>query len=142
MILPDVNLLVYAYNSTAPEHVRAKEWWEDALNHDDPIGLAWPVMLGFIRILTSPQILRKPLHHHEVMDVIESWLSLDHVMSVVPGVEHLRIVRALFDKTQVAGNLTFDTHLAALAIENDADLHSNDADFSRFPRLRWYNPLA
>jgi predicted nucleic acid-binding protein len=41
----------------------------------------------------------------------------------------------------VGGNLTTDTHLAALAIEHQGELHSNDADFGRFPGLRWRNPL-
>ncbi|MEK6608622.1 MAG: hypothetical protein AABZ30_13260, partial [Myxococcota bacterium] len=42
----------------------------------------------------------------------------------------------------VGGALTTDTHLAALAIEHQCELHSNDADFHRFPGLRWRNPLA
>jgi predicted nucleic acid-binding protein len=63
------------------------------------------------------------------------------VQPLEPGPRHLSIVRALFAATNVAGRLTTDTHLAALAIEHQCELHSNDSDFERFPGLRWRNPL-
>jgi predicted nucleic acid-binding protein len=47
----------------------------------------------------------------------------------------------LLERLGTAGNLTADAHLAALAIEYQAELHSTDADFSRFSGLRWRNPL-
>ena len=34
-----------------------------------------------------------------------------------------------------------DAYLAALAIDYQAELHSCDTDFIRFPGLRWKNPL-
>ena len=38
-------------------------------------------------------------------------------------------------------HLVPDAHLAALAIEHGLVLCSADADFARFPGLRWHNPL-
>jgi hypothetical protein len=64
-------------------------------------------------------------------------VSSDHVLTLDPGPRHLKIVEALFAATGVAANLTTDTHLAALAIEYQCELHSNEADFGRFPGLRW-----
>jgi len=61
---------------------------------------------------------------------------------VEPGPRHFELLMELFRATNVAGPLTTDTHLAALAIEHQAELHSNDSDFARFPGLRWRNPLA
>ncbi len=40
-----------------------------------------------------------------------------------------------------SGLLISDAVLASYAIENRAVLHTNDADFSRFPALSWRNPL-
>jgi predicted nucleic acid-binding protein len=73
---------------------------------------------------------------------VRGWLALPEVRVVEPGPRHLDIVEDLLRATGVAGSLTTDTHLAALAIEHQADLCSNDHDFGRFPGLRWVNPLA
>jgi predicted nucleic acid-binding protein len=53
-----------------------------------------------------------------------------------------RILAEIMHASRASGRLTTDAHLAAMAIENQAELHSNDADFSRFPGLRWINPLS
>jgi predicted nucleic acid-binding protein len=61
---------------------------------------------------------------------------------VTPGEHHAEILFDLLLEVGVAGNLTNDAHLAALAIEYQAELVSTDTDFARFPGLRWFNPLA
>ena len=61
MIIPDVNLLVYAHNRAAVGHERARAWWEDLVDREQPIGLAWAVMLGFVRLVTHPSVLVRPL---------------------------------------------------------------------------------
>ena len=61
MILPDLNLLVHAYNSDSPRHQTARAWWEGAMNGAAPLGLAWAVILGYVRITTHPTILERPL---------------------------------------------------------------------------------
>ena len=49
MIISDLNLLVYAHNQSDERHTAAREWWEAALNGDEPVGLAWVTLLGFVR---------------------------------------------------------------------------------------------
>ncbi|MBI5546823.1 MAG: type II toxin-antitoxin system VapC family toxin [Deltaproteobacteria bacterium] len=142
MILPDINLLVYAHNEAAPQHALAREWWEELHGRSQPIALPWAVALGFVRLVTHPRILVEPLTPAQALDRVDSWLGCDHVQVIDPGERHLAIVRRLFEATGVGGALTTDTHLAALAIEHQCELHSNDCDFSRFPGLRWRNPLA
>ena len=61
---------------------------------------------------------------------------------VQPGPQHLEIAFALLRHVGVAANLTTDAQIAALAIEHQGEVHSNDAEFGRFPRLRWVNPIA
>lgn len=141
MIIPDVNLLVYAHNESAQQHDRARQWWEDLMTRQQPIGLPWAVALGFVRLVTHSSVLMSPLSPLSALSRVRSWLEQPEVRIVEPGPRHLAIVEELFRSTGVAGNLTTDTHLAALAIEHQADLCSNDTDFGRFPGLRWVNPL-
>lgn len=141
MIIPDVNLLIYAYNEAAPRHVDARAWWETLLSNPNRVGLPWAVIFGFVRLVTHPRVLTDPLHPSTALDHVEAWLARADVQIVEPGPRHLSIVRNLFEATGVAASLTTDTHIAALAIEHQCELHSNDADFARFPGLRWRNPL-
>lgn len=142
MIVIDVNLLVYAHNRAAPLHDRARAWWTELINQQRRVGLAWAVAFGFVRLVTHPAVLTNPLTPLEATTRVMSWLEQPEVRIIEPGPRHLSIVKDLFRTTGVGGNLTTDTHLAAIAIELQAELHSNDSDFGRFPGLRWVNPLA
>ena len=106
------------------------------------IGLAWVVALGFIRVTTNRQILVNPLSAKTACAHVQAWLAQPYVSIVHPGDRHAGILFGLFDRLGTAGNLTTDAHLAALAIEHQAELHSTDSDFSRFAGLRWTNPVA
>lgn len=141
MILPDVNLLVYAYNEAAPQHDAARDWFENLMSREHPVALTWAVVLGFVRLVTHQAVLAAPLAPADALDRVEEWLARDHVQLIEPGPRHVKILRDLFDALGVAGPLTTDAHLAALAIEHQCDLASNDVDFGRFPGLRWRNPL-
>lgn len=142
MIIPDLNLLVYAYNELAPLHGKARAFWEQALSRDQPVGVPWVVALGFVRLTTHPRVLAEPLSPSDALARVEAWFSRPAVRILEPGPRHLVILRRLLEATGVAASLTTDTHLAALAIEYQAELLSNDSDFGRFPGLRWRNPLA
>ena len=142
MIIPDINLLVYAHNDLAPHHTRAKEWWEGLLNGPSPVGLPWITIGGFIRLMTHPRILATPLDVPSTLSHVRSWLDQPPVRIVHPGSRFAEIFFGYLSPLGTAGNLTTDAQLAALAVEHQAELHSNDADFLRFPGLRWTNPLA
>jgi uncharacterized protein len=142
MLIPDVNLLVYAYDADAPHHALAREWWEGALSGERAVGLPWLVTLGFIRIMTHRRVLRKPMEAKDCVKAVRSWLDQPRVQILTPGEQHGNILFALLTTLGTAGDLTTDAHLAALAIEYKAELVSNDADFARFQGLRWFNPLG
>ena len=142
MIVPDVNLLLYAVDSGSPRHEPARGWWETALRGPEPVGVPWVTILAFLRLTTNPRVFARPLKPAQAFDVIEAWTMQPHVVPIEPTLRHLRIVRGLLDTAGTAGNLVTDAHLAALAIEHGATLCSADADFSRFPGLRWSNPLT
>lgn len=142
MILPDLNLLVYAHNEAAPLHGAARQWWEETVNAEQRIGVPWAVAIGFIRLVTHSSVLHEPRRPLDALAIVRGWFALPGVEPLDPGPRHLEIVEGLFRASGVGGALTTDTHLAALAIEHQAELFSNDADFGRFPGLRWRNPLA
>jgi toxin-antitoxin system PIN domain toxin len=105
------------------------------------VGLPWVVILGYLRLMTSRSVLIDPFLPQEAIGHIRSWLERPQVQILQPGPRHLELLDSLMKGAQVSGSLTTDTHLAAVAIEHQAELHSNDGDFSRFPGLRWTNPL-
>jgi uncharacterized protein len=142
VIVPDVNLLVHAYNSESSVHEPARAWWESSLSEPTPVGLAWSVVLGYIRITTHPRILDNPLRAADACGHVEAWLAQPQVSLLHPRERHASTLFHLLRRLGTAGNLTTDAHLAALAIEHQAELHSTDADFARFSGLRWVNPLA
>ena len=141
MIIPDINLLVYAYNASAPDHERARDWWEVALSEARPIGLPWVVQLGYLRLMTSRSVLLDPFTPAEAIGHLRSWLVRPQVLVIAPGGRHLDLIEELMRASRATGQHTTDVHLAALAIEHQAELCSNDTDFTRFPGLRWTNPL-
>jgi toxin-antitoxin system PIN domain toxin len=142
MIVPDINLLVYAHNARTPRHAAAKAWWEGLLNGTVPVGIPWITISGFIRLTTHPSVLAEPMEVGRSVAYVRAWLAQPPVRILQPGPKFERLFLGYLLETGTAGNLTTDAQLAALAVEHQAELHSNDSDFTRFPGLRWSNPLA
>jgi toxin-antitoxin system PIN domain toxin len=138
----DLNVLLYAVNSDAPQHEVVRGWWEQAMNGEEPVGLPWVVLLGFLRIATNARIMPRPLDSAAALAKIDAWLAPEHVRIVRETDDHWDRLKALVAGTGTAGNLTTDAHLAALALSHDAVLVSCDADFARFSALRRENPLV
>ncbi len=142
MLVVDLNLLLYATNRDAADHERARRWLEEVLSGDEPVGLAWLVLLGFVRISTHHRVLARPLSAAQAFELVDEWLAQPAVRIVEATERHWTIVKQLLEPLGSAGNLTSDAHLAALALEHGAKLCSTDRDFGRFPHLQWVNPLG
>lgn len=138
----DANLLLYAVDEASPNHSVAKPWLEQQLSGAETVGFAWAVLLAFLRLSTHPRVFRAPLEGPEALDLVDSWLEQPNVTLVHPTDRHSALLHELLKPVGTAGNLVTDAHLAALSIEHGAELCSGDSDFSRFPRVRWVNPLA
>jgi len=141
MKLIDANLLLYAVNKNAPLHAKAKAWLETTLSGRETVAFSWNVILAFVRLTTRPGLFRNPLAPERAFDLVAAWLDQPSATVVNPGPRHLAILRGLLTSLGTGGNLTSDAHLAALAIEQNAELCSCDADFARFAGLHWRNPL-
>lgn len=142
MIVPDANLLLYAYNASAVEHDRARIWWEDALSSGESVGLCWQTITAFLRIGTNTRVFPHPFSMKEASAIVTSWLQEPNVEVVVPTERHWDIFSRLLIESQAVGPLVMDAHLAALAMEHGATLCSHDADFNRFKSLRVQDPFA
>jgi uncharacterized protein len=141
MILLDANILIYAYNPSADRHAAAKRWLEAAVAGTVPVRVAWVTVLAFVRIMTHPQVFRRPLSLQEAVGIVDEWLGHPMVSVLDAGDRHWSILRGLLLDGQASGPLSTDAHLAALAIEHGATLHTTDRDFARFSGLKVVDPL-
>lgn len=142
MILPDLNLLLYAYNPHAHPHEAARNWWENALNAGELIGIPHEVTRGFIRIATNPKPGNAVISLQLAKQIVETWHSSPSTRVLLPSENHPSEVIRLLEQSRSSGQLTSDASLVVYAIQNRATLCSNDSDFARFPRLDWENPLT
>jgi toxin-antitoxin system PIN domain toxin len=141
MILIDANILLYAYDSSAQNHRPARAWFEQVMSKPEPVGLSWITILAFLRLSTDRRVFLRPLSINESLKTVSEWLSLPTVHILSPTDRHFEILTSLLAAGQASGPLVMDGHLAALAIEHGAVVQTTDRDFTRFPGLRFANPL-
>lgn len=137
MIIPDLNILLYAVDSASPRHKQAALWLEETLNAGrESVGIPWIVHLGFLRLVTNPRIFTRPLTVDAACSWLESLEAHPSVCMLNPGPAHPGILRHLLLLLGTGANLVTDAHLAALAIEQNATLVTGDRDFERFTGLK------
>jgi len=141
MILADANLLLYAYDSQSSFHRKAKSWMEDAFSSSELFCLSWFTLTAFIRIATNPRVFQRPLSLGDTITIVDDWLQMDNAVILTPGHQHWAVFRRYLREAQAIGPLATDAHLAALAVEHGATLHTNDRDFSRFKDLKLAFPM-
>lgn len=139
MILVDANLLIYASAPESAQHAAAKEWLDERLNGSARVGLPWPSLLAFMRIVSNPRLF-EGASLVQARSQVQAWLELPSTWVPAPTEEHARILDELLGDEH-SHRLVPDAHLAALALEHGLVLCSSDSDFGRFSRLRWENPL-
>lgn len=142
MILVDANLLLYAYHPQADQHEKSRAWLEAVLSGRELVRFAWLTLWAFLRIGTNSRVFEHPLTASEAEAAISSWLAQPVAGIVEPGERHWDILRQLIRAGQAKGPLVMDAVLAAIAIEHGATICTTDRDFSRFPDVKWTNPIA
>jgi uncharacterized protein len=142
VILIDANLLLYAYHPRAEQHETSRAWLEATLSGTELVRFAWLTLWAFLRIATNPRVFERPLSTSEAEAMVSSWLAQPVAGILEPGERHWDILRELLREGQTSGPLVMDAVIAAIALEHGATLCTTDRDFSRFPGLRWTNPLV
>ena len=140
MILVDANLLLYAYDTSSPQHEKARTWLQHTIAEED-VGLALTTLLAFVRISTAPTVFARPLAIGDAVAIVQEWLALPTISLVEPTRRHWAVLAEIAQAGQARGGLVMDAHLAALAREHGAELCTADRDFARFDGLRWRDPL-
>ncbi|MCC5807020.1 MAG: PIN domain-containing protein [Opitutales bacterium] len=141
MIVPDANLLIYAYDERSAYHRKAKAWWASTLADGVPVGIPWVVILAFTRLTTHPQICENPLSVSEARGIVLGWLEYPHVRVLQLSERAPERFFDLLEEAGSGGNLATDAVIALHAMEHSAKVFSNDRDFDRFSGVRRVNPL-
>ncbi|MFM8634077.1 MAG: TA system VapC family ribonuclease toxin [Planctomycetia bacterium] len=142
MIVPDANLLLYAYDSSSPFHDRARAWWETCLSGTELVGLVHPVIFAFVRIGMSPRAFERPLTLAQASQHVTAWLDRSVTRVLRPQLDHVTKTLELLREAGAAGpNLVTDAQVAAIAMAHTATVHTADRDFIRFRDLQCVFPL-
>jgi toxin-antitoxin system PIN domain toxin len=141
VILVDANLLLYAANHAAPEHTLARGWLDARLT-TTRVGLPWPSLVAFVRLVTNPLVVRQPVPTAAAWSQVRQWLDCETAWVPTPTDRHADILGDFCRLSWMTSRLIPDAHLAALAVEHGLTLCSTDGDFARFPGLTWENPLG
>jgi len=142
MLLPDVNVLLYAHREDAtPDHELYAKWMVGLATGPEPFALSILAFAGFARIATNPRIFRRPSTLDEVFAFTAELARRPGARVVGPGPDHLVIFERLCRESGASGKLVADAQHAAIAIEHGCTWVTTDSDFDRFPSLRWRHPL-
>jgi uncharacterized protein len=141
LILPDANVLIYAFRTDSANHRRYKDWLEELVNGVSAYGVSPQVMASVVRICTHPRIFVKPSAMTEVLEFCEALLGQANATVIVPGPRHWPLFARLCIEARAAGNLVQDAWHAALAIESGCEWVTTDRDYARFVGLKWRSPF-
>ncbi len=141
MILPDVNVLIYAFRVDAERHVEYRGWLESVVNGRAAYGIAPQVLGSVVRICTHPRIYARPSRVRGAFDFCRALLEQPNATVVTPGRRHWEIFESLVVESKATGNLVQDAWFAALAVESGCEWITTDRDYARFTGLAWRAPL-
>lgn len=141
MILPDVNVLIYAFRADSTDHSNYRQWMSEIVNGEAAYGIAPQVLSSLVRICTHPRIYKQPSSLEDTLAFCGTLLEAPHATLVTPQDRHWTIFESLCVDAKATGNLVADAWLAALAIESGCEWVTTDGDFARFEGLRWRRPF-
>lgn len=142
MLLPDVNVLVYAHiEYSTRDHDEYASWITRLATGPEPFALSVLVLSGFVRVATNVRFFDSPSTLDQAFAFVASLVERPTARIVGPGPDHLEIFERLCRESGATGKLVADAQHAAIAVEHGCTLASADSDFARFPGLRWQHPL-
>jgi toxin-antitoxin system PIN domain toxin len=140
MILPDVNVLIYAFRKEVPEHAVCRRWLDGVVLGDTRFGLSPLALSAVVRVTTHRRAYHLPSTLEDAFGFCEDLLGQPHCQIVEPRERHWDIFKRLCTETSTRGATITDAWYAALAIEWGCEWITLDRDYARFPGLRWQTP--
>jgi toxin-antitoxin system PIN domain toxin len=140
MILPDVNVLIYAFRTDVPQHAFCHPWLTDVVAGDARFGVSPLALSALVRVTTNQRAYRVASRLEEAVAFCDFLLSQPHCQIVQPGERHWDIFKRLCLETNTRGSRGTDAWFAALAIESGCEWITLDRDYARFPGLKWRVP--
>ena len=139
----DANILLYASNSGAKEHVAAIECLRARAQDPDLLCLTWPTLMAYLRIATHPSIFAAPLTLESAWENIKSLIALPRVMLISETSGFARTFQSATKALNIRGNLVPDAHVAALLqLHGVTRFYTADSDYRKFGFLEVINPFT
>ena len=140
MILPDVNILIYAFRTDVAEHRVCNPWLTNVVASDGRFGISPLALSALVRITTGRTYGAVPSTLEEAFEFCDYLTAQPNCQIVEPGERHWGIFQRLCRETHTRGPRVTDAWFAALAIEWGCEWVTMDRDFARFPGLKWSVP--
>lgn len=141
MILPDVNVIVYAYKREEELHARYADWLNDVATGNEALGLVDVVLTGFLRIVTNRRIYAEPAPLTDALSFVTALRAASPARVVhATGAAWEQFAAFAQADRLLRGNLVPDAWLAAIAVTAGARIATADTGFSRFNSLNWFDP--
>lgn len=141
MIIPDVNILLYAFDQALPRHAAYAAWLDEVAVGPAEFGLSEHVAFGFLRIVTNPKVMQVPASIEQALSFVAELQARPNCRMLRPGPRHFTIFMDLCRELDLRGAVISDAHHAALVLEHGGVWATSDSDFDRFPGLHWLHPL-
>lgn len=142
MIIPDVNVLVSAFNAGAPDHLAMRCYLESLVNGAEVVGVSDAILVGTVRVLTHPNVFSPPATVDQALAAVDGLVAHPRVRVIRTALDQWRITADLIAAVKARGNLSSAAGHAAHAIANGATFVTKDRDFTRFPGLRTTVPVV
>lgn len=142
MIVPDVNVLVYAYRREAEHHAAYAAWLAEVVAGAEDLGLLDTVLVGFVRVVTNPRVFADPAPTADALAMVDALRGSPSARSLgASDASWSRLASLAAQDVSLRGNLVPDAHLATTAMVHGARVATADRGFARFPGLRWFDPV-
>ena len=142
MFVVDTNILIYATDRKSPFHDSCRASLEQWRRQTGPWYLTWGIVYEYLRVVTHPRVLARPLSLAQAWSFVDSVLAAPGLEVLLPTTRHAEVLREIIDEVpQLAGNILHDTETAALMREHGIRvIVSRDVDFHRFPFVERRDP--
>lgn len=143
MIVPDVNVLVYAFRTEADRHAEYARWLNQVQRGTEPLGLTDLALTGFLRVVTNPRAFPVAAPCAVALEFVEALRAKRATRPLVSTAAVWSRFRNLVDADLgIRANLVPDAWLAAMTISHGGRLATADRGFARFPGLDWFDPAT